>query len=62
MLEVKNLLVSVGEARDLGLTPKSGTSPGGRHGNLLQSSCLENPMDRRARQATVQGVAESDMT
>ena len=30
------------------------------HGNLLQCSCLENPMDRRAQQATVHGVAESD--
>ena len=31
------------------------------NGNPLQYSCLENPMDRGARQATVHGVAESDM-
>ena len=33
----------------------SGRSPGGRHGNSLQYSCLGNPMDRGARQATVYG-------
>ena len=38
-------------------------SPGGGHGNPLQYSCLENPMDRGAWWATVQGVAkELDMT
>ena len=37
-----------------------GRSPGGGHGNPLQSSCLENPMDRGAWQATVPGVTESD--
>ena len=39
-----------------------GRSPGGGHGNPLQYSCLENPMDRGAWQATVHRVAESDMT
>ena len=34
-------------------------SPGGRHGNLLQYSCLENPMDRGGRQATVHRVTKS---
>ena len=34
--------------RDAGLTPGSGRSPGGGHGNPLQYSCLENPMDRGA--------------
>ena len=34
---------SAGNARDLGLTPALGRSPGGGHGNPLQYSCLENP-------------------
>ena len=33
-------------AGDLGVTPGSGRSPGGRHDNPLQYSCLENPLDR----------------
>jgi len=36
------------KAGDLGSIPGLGRSPGGRHGNLLQYSCLENPMDRGA--------------
>ena len=36
--------------------------PGGGHDNPLQDSCLENPMDRRAWQTTVHGVAKSWMT
>ena len=52
-----------GDTRDMGLIPESGGSPGGGHGNPLQYSCLENPMDRGAWQATVHGVAkESDVT
>ena len=46
-------------AGDLGLTAGSGRSPGGRHGCPLQDSCLENPMDRGAWQATVHGIAKS---
>ena len=46
-------------ARDLGLIPGLGRSPGGWHGNTLQYSCLENPMDRIAWEATVYGVAKS---
>ena len=42
-----------------GLISGSGRSPGGGHGNPLQYSCLENPMDREAWQATVHGVAKS---
>ena len=45
--------------RDLGSIPGSGRSPGEEHGNALQYSCLENPMDRGAWQATVHGVAKS---
>ena len=41
---------------DLGLIPGLGRSPGGGHGNPLQYSCLENPMDRGAWWATVPGV------
>ena len=37
---------NTGDIRDKGLIPKSGRSPGGRHGNPLQYSRLENPMDR----------------
>ena len=45
-----------GHAGDLGLIPGLGRSPGGRHGNTLQYSCLENPMDRGAWWATVHRV------
>ena len=48
---VKNPSVSARDARDLGLIPGLGRSPGGGNGNPLQYSCLENPMDRRAWQA-----------
>ena len=44
---------------DQGLILGLGRSPGGGHGNPLQYSCLENPMDRGAWQATVHGVAKS---
>ena len=44
-------------AGDPGLIPGSGRSPGEGNGNPLQYSCLENPMDRGAWQATVHGVA-----
>ena len=44
-------------AGDLGSIPGSGRSPGKGNGNTLQYSCLENPMDRGAWQATVHGVS-----
>ena len=46
-------------AGDLGSIPGSGRSPGGGHGNPLQYSCLENPMDRGDSWATVHGVTKS---
>ena len=46
-------------AGDPGLIPGWGRSPGEGNGNPLQHSCLENPMDRGAWQATVHGVAKS---
>ena len=45
-------------AEDRGLIPGSGRSPGEGNSNLLQYSCLGNPMDRGAWQATVHGVAK----
>ena len=54
-LDGKESACSVG---DLGSIPRLGRSPGGGHGNSLQYSCLENPMDRRAWQAIVHGVAK----
>ena len=53
---VKNLRASAGDPCSI---PGLGRSPGGGHGNSLQSSCLENAMDRGAWRATVQGVAKS---
>ena len=44
------------------LIPGLGRSPGEGHGNPLQYSCLENPMDRGSWWPTVHGVAESDTT
>ena len=48
------------DVRDVSSIPGPGRSSGGRHGNPLQYSCLENPMDRGAWQAIVHRVAESD--
>ena len=56
---VQNLPANAGFASSI---PGSGRSPGGGHGNPLQYSCLQNPMDRGAWQATVHGVAESIVT
>ena len=57
---VKNPFADAGVLGDAGSIPGSGRSLGERNGNLLQYSCLENPMDRRAWWATaVHGVAKS---
>ena len=58
-LMVKNPPANAGDIRDVRLTPGWGRFSGMGHGNLLQYSCLENPMDRKAWWATVQGVAKS---
>ena len=50
---------SVCNAGDHGSIPGLGRSPGEGNDNLLQYSCLENPMDRGAWKATVHGVAKS---
>ena len=53
---IKNLPAMGG---DLGLIPGLGRCPGGRHGNQLQYSCLENPHDRGVWQATVRRIVKS---
>ena len=56
---VKNLPASAGDIKDVGSIPGLGRLPGEGDGNLLQYSCLENPMDREAWQATLHGVSKS---
>ena len=48
VLVVKNPPANVGDIRDMGSIPGSGRPPGEGHGNPLQYSCQENPMDRGA--------------
>ena len=55
-----SLLSNSGNTGDSGSLPESGRSPVVGNGNPLQYSCLENPLDRGAWQATVHGVAELD--
>ena len=52
---VKNLPANAGDA---GSVPELGRSPGKGNGNLLQYSCLGNPMNRGALQVTVHGVVK----
>ena len=59
VLEVKNPLANAGDLRGAGLILGLGRSFGEGHGNPLQSSCLENPMDRGAWRATVHRVTKS---
>ena len=56
---VKNPSAIAGDIRDVGLIPGLGRSPGGGHGNLLQDSCLENPIDRGVWHAVAYRVAWS---
>ena len=48
VLMVRNPPANAGDITDADFMPGSGRSPGGGHGNPLQYSCLENPMDRGA--------------
>ena len=54
---IKNLPANTEDARDMGLIPGSGRSPGEGSDNPLQYSCLGNPMNRGAWRATVHGFA-----
>ena len=56
---VKNPLANAGDVRDAGLIPQSARLPGGAHGNPLQYSCLESPMDRRIWWASAHRAAKS---
>ena len=56
---IKNPPANAGDKRDMGSVSGSGRSPGGGHGDPLQYSCLENPMDRGAWQAAVHRVVKS---
>ena len=62
VLVVKNLPAKAENLRDVSSVPQSGRSPGGGHGNPLQDSCLGNPMDKEAWQATVHEVTQSQTT
>ena len=55
----KNLPASAGDIRNEGSISGLGRFPGKGNGNSLQSSCLENPMDRRAWWAIVPGVTKN---
>ena len=59
VLVVKNLPAYAGNISDEALIPGSGRSPRGGHGNPLQYSCRENPMDREAWWATVHRVTKN---
>ena len=58
-LSGKESACNVGDTGDLGLISGLGRSPGGGHGNPLQYSCWENPMNREAWQVMVHGVTKS---
>ena len=53
---------SICNARNMGSIPALGRYSGGGNGNPLQYSCLENPMDIGAWQATVHGVTYMAIT
>ena len=53
VLVVKNSPANAGDVRDMGSIPGLGRYSVGGHGNPLQNSCLENPIDREVWQAMV---------
>ena len=59
VLVVNKLPANARDIINAGLIPGKGRSPGGRHGNTLQYSCLGNPRDRGAWWATVHGLTKS---
>ena len=59
VLVVKNPSANAGDIIDVSSVPRSGRSLGGGHSNPLQYSCLENPINRGARQATLYSVTKS---
>ena len=56
---VKNPPANAGYVKDADSIPRLGRFPGGGHGNRLQYSCLENPMDREAWPGTTHRVTQS---
>ena len=61
-LVVKNPIANAGDVKDVGSIPGLERSPGEGHGNPLQYSCLENPVDRGAWQAKVPSITALDLT
>ena len=59
VLVIKNPPANAGDARDTGSIPGSGRSPGGGHGNPVEYSCLENPIDKGVWWATVHRTTKS---
>ena len=61
-LKVKNLPANAGDVSDAGSIPELGRSPGEGNGNLLQYSCLENPMDSWRATSAIFGCLSSSQT
>ena len=61
-LVIKNSPANAGDVKEASSIPELGRSPREGNGNPFQYSCLENPMDRRAWQAMVHRIEESDST